>query len=507
MKQNTNKKKSHKKLWIILGIVAVLVIGLVSWGVHVVKNMADAMTEAMSGNTETVKKGSIEVITEGNGVVETAQSNAEDIAYNVTLRHLYKQNGEAVKAGEVIAEFEGAAMDESLNALEQQLDSVDAQLSMTSKEGKNSVTAPAAGRVKRILAAEGDSVLAVQNNNPGLVEISADGRLKTEFETETEVTPGQKVIVVYGEEKIDGIVESVKGNNVTVTIEDSASYEVDTEVTVLTAEETSLGKGKISSNQPIYVQADSGNVKSISIKVNDKVSAGNTLLKLENTGYSASYLSLLEQRQQLADKVMEAKEYRKGYNVTAKTDGIISDLTAKEGDILAAGTVFCKVMDTSAYQVVLTIDELDIQGIEAGQKVEVTVDAIEDEVFEGTVSNVSLSGENENGVGGYQVSVALKDAKGMLPGMSANGKITVNNNTEALLIPIDALQTKDGKKTVTVVKKDGMTEEREVTVGLVNNENAEILEGVKEGESVQIIMKLEDIYSQMGLTIEETEAE
>lgn len=505
MKSNTTKKKSHKKLWIILGIIAVVVIGLITLGVHAVKNMADAMTEAMSGNTATVEKGSIEVITEGNGVVETTKSTTEDIAYNVTLRHLYKQNGEVVKAGEVIAEFDGAALDESLSALEQQLETVDAQIKSASKDGKTTVTAPAAGRVKQIWAKEGESVQMTQNTNPGLVEIAADGRLKVEVETQTQVTTGQEVTVVYGEEKIDGLVEEVKGTNVTVTFADSEKYEVNADVTVLTKEEASIGSGKVVCNQSVYALADSGTVKNISVKINDKVSAGATLVKLENTGYSVSYLSLLEQRQQLADKVEKAKEYRKGYVITAKTDGIIGEMTAKEGDILPAGTVFGKVMDTSAYQVVLTIDELDIQGIEPGQQVEVTVDALEDMIIEGTVSNVSLTGQNENGVAGYQVSVVLSDAKGVLPGMSANGKITVDNHTDTLMVPVDALQTKDGKKTVTVVKKDGTTEEREVTVGLVNNENAEILEGVTEGESVQIIMKLEDIYSQMGITVEETE--
>lgn len=507
MKQKNNKKKSHKKLWIILTVVTVAVIGLIAWGIHAMKNMAESMTEAMSGNTATVKRGAIEVITEGNGVIETLQSTAEDIDYNVTLRHLYKQNGEAVKDGEAIAEFDSAALDESASALEQQLESVDAQLRMTSKEGKTSVTAPAAGRVKRIWAAEGDSVLAVQSSNPGLIEIAADGKLKTEIETETEVTPGQKVIVVYNEKRAEGIIEAVKGNVITVTFADSAEYEADAEVTVLTPEEAVLGKGRAASNAPVYVSADSGTVKSISVKENDKVSAGTVLLKLENTGYATGYLFLLEQRQQLADKVEKVREYRKGYTVTAKTDGIISGLTAKEGDILPAGTLFCKVLDTSAYEVVLTIDELDIQGIEAGQKVEVTVDAIADTIFEGTVSNVSLAGENENGVAGYKVYVTLEEAKGLLPGMSANGKITVSNNKDAILVPVDALQTKDGKKILTVVKKDGTTEEREVKVGLVNNENAEIIEGVSEGEKVKIIMKLEDIYSQMGITLEENEEE
>lgn len=508
MSQKVNqKKKSHKKVWIILAVVAVVIIGIIAWGISAVKNMAESMTEAMSSNTELVEKGAIEVITEGTGTIEAADSHAQNIEYSVKLRQLYKQNGEAVKAGDIIAEFDGAALDESVSALENQLGSLDMQIRAASKDGKTTVTAPVAGRVKRIWAAEEASVLEVQNSSPGLMELSADGRLKTEIETEQQMVPGQKVTVVYGEERIAGLIEAVRGNTLTVTFADSGSYEVDAEVTVLDAGDAELGKGKTESSHPVYVTADSGKIKSISVKVNDKVSAGSTLLKLTDTGYSASYIALLEQREQLAEKAEEAKAYRQGYTVTAKSDGIISELTAKEGDILPAGTVFCKFLDTSSYQAVLNIDELDIKGIEAGQQVEVTVDAIGDAVLKGTVSSVALAGNNENGVAGYSVSVALADAANVLPGMSVNGKITVDHHQDTLLVPVDAVQTKDGKKTVTVVKKDGTTEQREVTLGLVNNEFAEVLKGVSEGEQVKIIMKLEDIYSQMGISVTESSME
>lgn len=505
MKQKSvQKKKSHKKLWIILAIVAAAVIGLIAWGVHAVKNMAEAMTEAMSGNTATVEKGSIEVITEGTGVVETADARTENIDYNVTLRNLYKENGEAVKAGEMIAEFKGAALDESILSLENQLNSIDAQLKNTSRDAKTSVTAPAAGLVKRIFAAEGDSVLNVQSGQPGLAEISADGKLKVVFEAEG-LSLGQQVLIGYGDEKINGQIEAIKGASVTAAFADAEKYEVDTEVTVFNTEEAQLGTGRVESNCPIYVTANSGTVKSISVKVNEKVSAGSTMMKLKDTGYSSEYLVLLEQRQQLAEKLETARSYQQGYVLIAENDCIISDMTAKEGDLIPAGTMFCKLLNTNAYQVVIEIDELDIKGIEKGQSVAVTVDAMGDTVYQGEVSNVSLAGKNENGVASYSVTVLLKEAEGLFPGMSANGKITVDTNTDALLVPVDAIQTVDGEKTVTVIKEDGTTEKRKVTLGLVNNENAEITEGLSEGEQVQLIIKLEDIYSQMGITMGETE--
>ncbi|MEG0961683.1 MAG: HlyD family efflux transporter periplasmic adaptor subunit [Lachnospiraceae bacterium] len=505
MKKNTNQnKKSHKKLWIILAMTAVVVIGLIAWGISAIKNMTKSMTAAMTQNTAVAETGSIEVITEGSGVVETADSITKNTEYTVRLNQLYKKNGEAVKAGEVIGEFDGTALDESIAALETHLETVDSQLKNTDKNSSTTVNTPASGRVKRIFAAEGDSVKMVQLEQPGLAEISADGRLKVNFDTNTPCTLGQHVIVVYGEERIKGEVESVKGTAITAVFSDSENYVLDTQVTILNQDEIAIGTGKVESSCPIYITADSGSIKSISVKENDKVSAGSSIFKLTDMDYSAHYLTLLEQRQQLLQQLETAKKYAQGYVLTAEKDCIVSELTAKVGDILPAGTLFCKLMDTSAYQATFAIDEMDIHGIEKGQKVLVSVDAVEGSTYEGTVSNISLAGTNENGVASYGVSVALKDASGLLPGMSANGKITVGMNEQALLVPIDAVQTIEGKKTVTVVKKDGKTEAREVTLGLVNNEKAEVLKGISKGDKVQIVIKLSDIYSQMGIDVEET---
>lgn len=505
MKNKSNqKKKSHKKLWIILAVTAVIVIAIIVLAIRGLNRMTEQLTSAMS-NTAQAKTGQIEVITEGVGIVETADSKMQMIDYNTTLKKLYKQNGERVSAGEVIAEFDGIVLDETISGLKTQLNETDSRLSYTTKSGSTSVKSPVSGRVKRILAGEGDSVLTVQQQQGALAEISADGKLKVVFETGSEVIKGQKVKIIYEEEEINGSIEDITGKSVTAVFEDSNKYDLDVEVKVLTEEGGELGGGVTACGRPVMITADSGTIKSVSVNHNEKISSGSTIFRLEDVNYSEDYLTLLEQREQLTEKIQDAEEYKKGYRVIAEQDCIVSELTAKEGDTIPGGSVLCKLLDTSAYQVVLSIDELDISGIEMDQPVEVTVDAIEDVVLKGKVSGVSLSGENEGGVASYQVNVLLEEGQDLLPGMSANGKISIENKSGVLLIPIDTIQTVDGEKTVTVVKKDGTTESRKVTLGLVNNENAEVLEGVSEGEELQVIVKLEDIYSQMGITMESTE--
>ncbi len=495
------KKKSHKKLWIILGIIAAILIAVVIMITRAVQNVTEQLATVME-NTAEVEIGEIAVTTEGIGVVEAADSNSIHTDYNVTVQRIYKQDGQRVAAGEVIAEFESVVLDDTLTALESQLEQIDSQLAYMSKSGDTTVTAPVAGRVKRILAEKEDSVLTIQSQQDALAVISADGYLMVDFTPQAEVVEGQKVVILYGEESITGSIREAAGNWATAVFKDSAEYDIEQEVTVQTEDGTVLGSGMTACGHEILVTAESGTIKSVSVKENDKVSVGTTMFRLKDVTYSQDYLILLEQREKLAENIRKAREYRKGYAVTAQEDCIIQGLTAREGDVLTAGTTLCRLLDIEAYQVVLNIDELDIQGIEAGQAVEVTVDAIEDVVYQGTVTGVSMAGENNNGVGTYKVTVLLEGAEDLLPGMSANGKITMKYKEDALLVPIDTLQTINGEKCVNVLTEAGIYETRKVTVGLVNNDYAEILEGVQEGEELQVIIKLEDIYSQMGITME-----
>ncbi len=497
-------KKSHKKLWIILGIVLVIVVVLVIMAVRGIQNMAKELTEAID-NTVVAQKGEIDITAEGIGVLETAEEHTIFTDYNVTIRKIYKQDGQQASGGEAIAEYESLLLDDTISAMEEELKQLDMSLAGMTRTASKKVKAPVTGRVKEIYVAEGDSVLALQQEQPGLALISADGTLKVEFSPEGDVTEGQKVWISYDEDSVEGRIHILEDGKAAAVFEDSEKYELGREVTVGTEDGAALGTGTISCGHGVYVTAEDGVIQSIQIKQNAWVSAGNTLFRLEDVFCSQEYLKALERREELQEKLEKAEEYKKGFVVTAPEDCIISGLTAKEGETLPAGSPLCRLLDTKSYQAVLAIDELDIRGIEKGQPVEVTVDAVEDVVYPGTVTGVSLAGENTGNVGTYQVRVLLEEEEGLLPGMSANGKVTKEQKKDVLLVPVDTLQTIDGKKSVTVVKPDGTRETREVTLGLVNNEYAEILEGVQEGEKLQVIVKLTDLYSQMGITMSNME--
>lgn len=507
-KGELKKKKpwSKKKKIVVIAVVAVLIL-LCIGGVSCVSSIIKMSTEMMEtmGDYGEATIGDIEVVTEGSGVAETVEKQNIVIDYTCDLVTLYKQNGERVEAGEVIATFAPVVTDTNIDALEQSLANVDTQLAYTDKKGSSSITAPANGRVKAIYGEAGQEVAQVMQEHGALMLLSGDDKLQVTVDTAenaTDIAIGDAASVDVNGTVVEGKVANVQGKKVTVTFEDSDSLEINVEAQV-TVNDTVLGKGTVECHLPITVTGNSGTIDSVSVSLNKKVSSGNTLFKLKNVDYSDDYMALVNQREELVAQLTEAKQYMSGYTLVASQAGIISEMTVVEGDTVPAGTKLCTILGNDSYQVKIQIDELDIQGLEVGQSAIISFDAIENKEYTGQVSRVSLVGENPNGVASYTVTVQVNETEGILPGMSANAKITTGLQEGVVLIPVECIQTLEGEKCVIRFNEDGTMETIPITLGLVNNTYAEVLDGVQEGDKLHKVVTMEDIYSQMGLTMEE----
>jgi HlyD family secretion protein len=122
--------------------------------------------------------------------------------------------------------------------------------------------------------------------------------------------------------------------------------------------------------------------------------------------------------------------------------------------------------------------------VKLGQHATVGVDALGGKSFPARVAFVALTGTDTAGIVTFPVRLTFTRSGNVKPGMNVSVKIVVAKAEDALLVPLDAV-TKDGEDaTVTVVDSAGKQTERPVELGLANNEEVQILKGLKEGESV-----------------------
>lgn len=174
-------------------------------------------------------------------------------------------------------------------------------------------------------------------------------------------------------------------------------------------------------------------------------------------------------------------------DITAPADGVIASSQLIVGGTVQAGMTVCQVQSTGSYNAVVDVDELDIAGVKAGQKADVSVDALSGSVFSGTVQKIAQVGVASNGVTTFSVTINVSNPNGMLSNMSASADIHTGDAQNVLLVPVEALQTKGADRYLTVRTKSGKTTKDtqvKVTAGLISDTQAEITSGVNPGDVV-----------------------
>lgn len=133
----------------------------------------------------------------------------------------------------------------------------------------------------------------------------------------------------------------------------------------------------------------------------------------------------------------------------------------------------------------VNVDELDILSIEEGQTAEITIDALEEQSFEGKITDISQA-VSGSGSTKYPVEITIGRTDDMRIGMSVSATITIDEAKDAVLVPVSALQERGGRTFVyTESSEDGtLSGETEVTTGLSDGSRAEIISGLAEGDTV-----------------------
>ncbi|MBL8543543.1 MAG: efflux RND transporter periplasmic adaptor subunit [Hyphomonadaceae bacterium] len=135
--------------------------------------------------------------------------------------------------------------------------------------------------------------------------------------------------------------------------------------------------------------------------------------------------------------------------IRSPIDGVVVDRQVNVGQSVAASfqapTLFVIAQDLSRLQANITVDEADIGEVEEGMPVRFTVDAFPDRQFEGRVSQVRQQGVAEQGVVSYTVVVqADNPGRQLLPGMTANAEIVIEERDNVLRVPNTALRFRPG---------------------------------------------------------------
>ncbi|MEG6568057.1 HlyD family efflux transporter periplasmic adaptor subunit [Thermoanaerobacterium saccharolyticum] len=533
-----------KKKYIAIIVALVLILGSTAYYFAKVKN-----TQKTSGVPYvTVTRGNIVMHIDGSGNLDV-DKRVITLKGNGTVAKVYHKVGDKVKAGELLYQIEDDNLNQQVqNALisvelaQQQLDN-DTKTYNNTVSNQN-IVSPYSGIVDSVNVSTG------QNVNPGVAIATiadySNATVKVPFNGSqiNDIKVGQTAdIYLYDSfATVTGTVTDVSTQAipvngapyyyVTVTLPNPGALTDGTkvQVTVHTSagDERAIQDGTLSVKTTNIVTSQiQGTVANINVKQGQKINAGTVLATLttnvDDTAIKRDQLNL----QQAQNNYNNLQNQLDNLSIYAPIDGVIISQNINEGDELgsnsystssnntasgsggtasnSSGNVSVNslssltnqaetavIINDSNYSVDVPIDETDISKIKVGQKVTLTTDDLPGETFDGTVSEISSVPTIQNNVASYDVTVSLPYTDKLKLGQTMNASIIVAEKDNALLLPIEAVQTNGNNKYVILYDENNSNNSsrrrniKQVQTGLYNDKYIEIVSGLNEGDKVLI---------------------
>lgn len=187
-----------------------------------------------------------------------------------------------------------------------------------------------------------------------------------------------------------------------------------------------------------------------------------------------------------AQASFDALRTRLGYaSVRAPTSGVITEKRVEAGDVVQTQTRLFTVADVSMLVVRVQVSELDIMGVSPGQSVDVTVDAFGATRFQGTIRRIFPAADSVTRMVPVEVGLGGATVRRLRPGYLARVTLRLGERPGVLLAPVSSVVGARDARAVFVVR-GGKAERQLVRVGQGSGEVVEILEGLKEGDSVVV---------------------
>lgn len=195
----------------------------------------------------------------------------------------------------------------------------------------------------------------------------------------------------------------------------------------------------------------------------------------------------------LEDKVSNGR-------ITAPADGTLYSLgrsgTArplKAGDYVKVGDLLAEMADLHKVQVRAFIDEPELGGLEQGEPVSITWDALPNRTWVGRTEIIpkQVIPYGTRSVGELLCGVN-NDKLELLPNVNVNVKINSRARNNVLAVPRQAVSSEGGHRYVYVVVTNQLRvgksklEKREIQVGIADTTNYEVVSGLKETDVVAL---------------------
>lgn len=493
MSKNENKRPGAKKKWVTWSILLV-VLALVGWGV----------SWLVGGGDEDKAPEPTFVVAQGNLLIDVSERGTIQNREKVVLRSKVPgkvaivsllDEGDKVKKGDLIIELENSALLDKKEAQEISLSSAEAgfvQATVNLEIVKNQA-------VSNIMLAKQDYVFALDDLKK---HVEGEHPLALE-KAEAQITLAQETLELAAD-KVEWSEKLAKEGYIMIN-----ELRADRSAWNKAKLDLSLAKGALKLLKQYTNKRQLATYKSNIVQMKQALERVERKAKADTIQAEAGLKNKKSLRDQRSDILDETNINIADCRIVAPIDGVVVYATTGKfswrgaTDPLEKGTEvrlkqeLIHIPVTSKMITEVKIQEESLRKIKKGQPVLITVDALIGKTFHGTVERISPYPDGTSvwlnpdlKVYSTEVSIQTHDAS-LRAGMGCEAQIVVQQLTDVLYIPVQAVVRVGSKPTVYVRQPDGTFQPRTVEAGLDNETMIHIKSGLEAGEEVWLAPPLD----------------
>lgn len=217
--------------------------------------------------------------------------------------------------------------------------------------------------------------------------------------------------------------------------------------------------------------------------------------QIANKGLTAAVLK--EQEAAAAARLKQVHENQRRGSIASPVDGVVLERFVDVEQFLPAGTSLLEIGRLESLEVEADVLSLDVVNVKIGDRVEIYGPAIGKPQAQGTVAKIYPAGftkVSSLGVEQQRVKVIIRFGEGVLQrllaerrlgvGYRVRARIITAEKSGAIVVPRSALFRGTGSRWQLYAVRGGRARIQDVTIGLMNDRRAEVLDGLEAGEWV-----------------------
>jgi HlyD family secretion protein len=452
--------------------------GLIASGVLIVGTTATIQTIQQKNKPLDVTKLTVPVEAKSVTVRITASGKVQPVqSVNISpkspglLADLNVEQGDTVKQGQIIARMDNSEIKMRILQYQANLAQAKAQLAESEAGSRPEEIAQAKARVDQAQAQ-----LAIIRDGNRLQEIQqAQAQVDS---AKASVALTQSRVKRYQDLAKDG---AISQDSLEQYVSENSKAKANLEEAQRRLSLLKVGNR----NQDIQKQAAIVNQEKEGLRKLENGNRPQEIARLKAAVASAE-AQLKQQQVQLEDTIIRAPFSGIVTQRYATVGGYVSPAISASSNASATSTSI--VSFAKGLEVLANVPEVDISQIKQQQKVEITIDAYPEEVFQGQVRLIAPEAVVDQNVTSFQVRVAIKTgAEKLRSGMNVSEVTFLGNNIkDALLIPQELIVTQKGKTGVWLLGEKNKPQFRLVTIGANIDNQIQVLDGLKAGDRVFI---------------------